>query len=277
MTHKVDTARKLLADGYLLLRVDEATWSAIDAAADAAYRFFRRPMAEKGMSVLPEDCGYRPTGIEYSQDPNRPDPIESFTASMRTVRDAARLPIVAARILHEHLLEVFGVFAPLAEALTTRVADAVADSGALASFHGAFDRWSCVQVNYSRPAETVEGCIHEPHEDGHLWTFAHATAPGLEVATASGDFLAITTGAREVIVMPGEVAHLLSGGCVRPLYHRVRPDRRHGERLAVLFFADMAPALCQPWLRNDVNAGIAIGARVRSNATRFGLSGFTPE
>jgi len=77
-----------------------------------------------------------------------------------------------------------------------------------------------------------------------------------------------------MIVMAGEIAHLLTGGAVEPLYHCVRPARDVPERLALLYFADLDPSLCEPWVRNAFNRDAAIGERVLTNPTRFGLRGF---
>jgi isopenicillin N synthase-like dioxygenase len=279
MTHSIppDAATSLLADGYLRLPVGEGTGLAIEAAVDAAYAFFRLPATEKISNTLCEDCGYRQTGIEYSQSADRPDPIESFTGSERTRAAAKQLRTAQARLLHDRLLTVFGTLEVLAEALTQQLVNALVGSSHSLALNGAFRRWSCVQANYSRPADTAVDCIHELHEDGHLWTMGYATGPGLEIATPTAGFEPVTTSPREVLVMPGDIARLLSGGHVRPLYHRVRPDRRYRERLALLFFADLAPALCRPWLSNEVNAGIDVGARVHTNAARFGLAGFSNE
>jgi isopenicillin N synthase-like dioxygenase len=126
-------------------------------------------------------------------------------------------------------------------------------------------------LNYSRPAEVTTPYINEAHEDGAFLTVAYANAPGLELRTADGDFVPTTNGQDNVLILPGEIAWLLSGGSVRPLYHRVRPDARFHERMTLLFFGDIDPGLCQPWVLNEVNKGVDIGARVLRNPTRFGL------
>jgi hypothetical protein len=47
--------------------------------------------------------------------------------------------------------------------------------------------------------------------------------------------------------------------------------------MALLFFADIDPALCKPWIENETNLGVDIGARVLTNALRFGLKPYQPE
>ena len=77
--------------------------------------------------------------------------------------------------------------------------------------------------------------------------------------------------------MPGEILWLLSGGQIRPLYHRVRREPGCSERLALLLFGDINPRLCWPWVHTDINEGVDIGARVLTNSNRFGLGGFPLE
>jgi hypothetical protein len=78
-----------------------------------------------------------------------------------------------------------------------------------------------------------------------------------------------------MLIMPGEIAWLLSAGEIQPLWHRVVPNHRIAERIAILFFADIDPQLCQPWVRGDVNTGVNIGERVLNNGERFGLAKYT--
>jgi isopenicillin N synthase-like dioxygenase len=76
----------------------------------------------------------------------------------------------------------------------------------------------------------------------------------------------------ELLVVSGEILWLLSGGRIRPIHHQVRPVAFRQERMSVLFFADLHPSLCQPWVVNQTNYHIDIGERVLKNATRFGLT-----
>jgi isopenicillin N synthase-like dioxygenase len=77
--------------------------------------------------------------------------------------------------------------------------------------------------------------------------------------------------------MPGDIAYLLSGGRIRPLYHRVQTDINFEERMALLFFADVSPELCDPWVINEVNRNVNIGDRVLNNSQRFGVQAFKAE
>jgi isopenicillin N synthase-like dioxygenase len=130
-------------------------------------------------------------------------------------------------------------------------------------------------LNYSRPAEVALPFINEPHEDGALVTIAYASGPGLEMQMPNNDFMPITNDPWNVPVIPGEIAWLLSGGHIRPVYHRVRPEPHYSERIALLFFGDINPRLCEPWIQNEINRNIDIGDRVLKNPKRYGLEEWT--
>ncbi len=240
---------------------------------DAALEFFRAPAAEKEASQLPEDCGYRPTGVEYSRTRERPDRIESFTAGYRSIEFARGLSTKRASVLHARMIEVIGVLASVAETITVKASRALTGVDH-SELHGGFANWSRLQVNYSRPVDVAEGFINEFHEDGNLLTVACANSPGLEIKLPTGEFVPMTALPPQILVMPGEIAWLLSGGAIAPLYHHVRSVPGVLERTSLLLFYDVDPDLCQPWICNDVNAGVDIGARVIASDKRFGLKGW---
>lgn len=272
-----DAIARLRVDGFFLLRLPEASSSALAAAIDAAFAFFRMSNTQKLGNSLPEGCGYRPMGTEYSASPDLLDLMESFTANVRTQADAAALPSPIGRLLHERAITVTQVLEPIAEAFATKLARVSSGDQNLGDFKGAFHRRSFVQFNYAQPSVATAEFINEAHEDGTLMTIGCATARGLEIRSRAGDFVPLTVALPDVIVMPAEIAALLSGGYVQPLYHRVRQHPDCPERLALLFNGDIEPRLCTAWVRNELNANVDIGARVLTNSHRFGIPGFCPE
>jgi isopenicillin N synthase-like dioxygenase len=272
-----DAVDRFIADGFLRIPITKNAYEAVASTFKTAYPFFRASSEEKNLNRLPEDGGYRPFGVEYSQSPDSPDHVESFTTSDRTRTITSKLPTESAQILHQHMLVAFGALESIAETLTIRLAEAISGRLYTEKLRGGFRRWSRLQLNYSRPADTTAAYINEAHEDGVLMTVACATGPGLEFQTTDGNFKPVTTSSGEVLAMPGEITWLLSGGLIRPLYHRVRPVAKYQERLALLFLGDIYPSLCEPWVTNEVNANIDIGARVLTSATRFGLQSFALE
>ena len=87
----------------------------------------------------------------------------------------------------------------------------------------------------------AESEIHECHEDGDFFTIATASGPGLQLEPPNSSVVSGPSTFDEVIVMPGEILHLMSGGEIRPMYHRVLSIPGIEERVAVMFFGD-APA-----------------------------------
>lgn len=271
-----DAASQLRGTGYLLLSLPAPHRNAVQRVFTAAKTFFHLSVEEKLASRLPQECGYRPSGIEYSQSVDRPDQVESFTVSPRSLAHAARLPSTSAIALHQRMIVAFDMLESVAEAVVAKVAETIGE-GAPANLGGGLRLWSRLQVNYSRPSAVTAPFINELHEDGALVTLACANAAGLEVRTPAGHLEPITAAAPEILVMPGEIAWLMSGGKIPPLFHQVRPIVSVKERLSLLFFGDLDPTKCVPWLRNEVNDHIDIPARVRASVTRFGLSGFDSE
>jgi len=260
--------------GFLELTLSPATRELIAQIYDLGRAFFRLPLDQKLRdSLQPTEFGYRPVGVEYSQSPDRSDPMESFSTSIRTRELSERLRSDEAILLQRHLIEVIEPLEGIAEGLLSTIAETL--GGALVL--GSCRRWSSIQLNYSRPSRVTGPFIHERHEDGHALTLATATGPGLELEREDGSYLQTDSHSDRIIVMPGDILWLLSGGRIRPLYHRVISSLGLDERMALLFFADPDPTSCSPWISTDTNAGIDIGARVLTNGERYGLAGFEPD
>jgi isopenicillin N synthase-like dioxygenase len=269
----LDAASSLLRDGFALLQADQSIAGTLSSVFSSGYEFFRLPLEDKTRNTLPEDAGYRPFGAEYSKSSDSPDRIETFTASDRSRRLADALPALSARRLHNLMMQAADGIEPIAEALVASLAHTV--RGQVTPIQrGALRRWSRVQLNYSQPMVSPNALINDEHEDGVLLTFAVSTGPGMELRDRSAAFVPIATSPSRVLVMPGEIAWLLSGGALQPQFHRVLADPACAEREALLYFVDLDPSQCTPWVANAINDGIDIGERVIRSAHRFGLKGF---
>ena len=265
---------RIRAEGYLKIRLSESASAAVIAAIESAHVFFRLPHQEKLMNCLPDECGFMPMGIEYSASPAVPDAMETFRASIRTEEAAQKLKSLAARRLHRAAMAAAPHLEAIAEEFAVQLASAL--NGDPSNVRGAFHRWSEVQLNHALPHGSAE-FINEAHEDGTFVTIACATDPGLEIQNAAGEFIPVAVAPPDIIVMPAEIATLMSGGHVLPVYHRVRRNAGFRERLTLLFNGDIDPAACVPWVRNEFNAGIDVGSRVLTNAGRFGITPFRLE
>jgi isopenicillin N synthase-like dioxygenase len=267
----------LRVDGFFLLKISEDIQEKLRATFDAGYSFFHTTLEEKLLYRFPEEMGYRPFGIEYSQTPTYPDQVESFTVSRRVPTPISELHSRTVRVLCERMLATFDEIELIAETVTIELATAISHRPVIEQMRGTFRRWSRLQLNYSRPSKVALPFINEPHEDGDFITISCSNAPGLEVQMTNNEFTPITTVPGEVLLLPGEIAWLLSGGQIRPAFHRVRPHHHYSERMALLFFGDIDPHHCQPWVENELNQHVDIGARILTSVNRFGLKGFSTE
>jgi isopenicillin N synthase-like dioxygenase len=270
----VEDAQKLLRDGYLIATVDSVVAAEIQSVLASGRRFFALPEAAKLLNRMEFDCGYRPGGIEFSKSSSCPDSVESFSASARTCEADLQLGSSPALDLHMNMTALFKHLEKIAESLTTGCARLFSPRALPHSFEGKFNQWSQLQINSALPTDGTE-FTNEQHEDGHLLTIACATAAGLEISHPIGCFVPLHIAPPKVIVMPGQAIALMSGGAIKPLYHRVRRVIDHERRMSVMFFADIAPDDCLPWIRNTFNEGTDIGEHVLTNSARFGLGGFS--
>jgi len=71
-----DALHNLRERGSLILSLTGAESATLTAAIEAGRLFFQEPLEAKMASALPEECGYRAFGIEYSQTAQHPDQIE---------------------------------------------------------------------------------------------------------------------------------------------------------------------------------------------------------
>lgn len=235
--------------------------------------FFQQSDAEKNKCRFEQEMGYRPFGVEYSVSPLYPDLIESFSVSKRVPISANQFTSTRSKRLYGEMISLFERFEAFTENLVIDLANLLGGTGA--KMRGALSLWSRLQLNYAAPSDLDGMLINELHEDGTLFSITCATQPGLELQIAPDEFVPAFTRSGEVIVMPGEIAWLLSGGLIPRAFHRVQRQTENKERLALIFFADLDPNVCEPWISNEINKEINIGERVILNVQRFGLTGFT--
>jgi len=273
----VPPVEQLIHQGCALIELGQPEADAISEVASAAPSFFRLSHAEKAKCGLGPAAGYRPYGIEYSNSPERPDEMETFSTTAASASHSSGLPAGCARDFHDRTAVAFGLLEPLAERLVVALAENLTRRSWMEALRGALQSWSCLQVNHSRPSKARSEFINEIHEDGHFLTLAYATAEGLELAQADGGFKSVRTAPNQMVIMLGGIASLMTNGRLRPLYHRVRSVPTCKERVSILFFADLAPNLCQPWISGEINRTVDIAANVRANPARFGLQGHGTE
>jgi isopenicillin N synthase-like dioxygenase len=261
-------------DGYLVLTPSTKAQSAIAAVIAEGWSFFRQPAETKLLHAraAPYD-GYKDIGYSYSTDPQRPDLAQSYC-----VKPIGASGAPAAKHAHGDLGECMLVCAGLLDDIATSLASRLAryfgkeQSNAIPF---CCRQGSHLQLNFYSPHTSTREHLQDAHEDGTFVTLATATAPGLEIQTKDGAFVAPDIAPGEVLCMPGNIMNLLTGGRIPPLFHRVRRSVRPLERLSLMYFASPDPnpgCAIEPWVRNATNATVDIMARVVSNPTRYGLA-----
>jgi isopenicillin N synthase-like dioxygenase len=130
---------------------------------------------------------------------------------------------------------------------------------------------SYLQINYYEPAQHSRDMLQDGHEDGHLLTLVTATAPGLEIETADG-YRPAELAEDEMLIMPGSLLTLMTGGQIPPLYHRVRNSFRKEPRYSMMYFVNPeSDQVLEPWVSNETNAGIDIIEEANKLPLKFGL------
>jgi isopenicillin N synthase-like dioxygenase len=257
-------ASDIIDQGYAVVKLSEFDAQNLQSAIATANRFFRRPLEEKiGHGSTDHNYGYRPFGIEYSLTPDRPDMNECFTVW------SSRLDLIPQA---DQISDVTNSFlawrdslAPLVQAILDEVAKAFSAGGA-----PEFEKASYLQMNYCLPTPAERDLLQDKHEDGHMVTVLHATAPGLEIYV-NDEVKPMLPAADEIVIMPGSVLTALSGGKIPPLYHQVR---NHGldDRQSIMYFVN--PEVDAPlysWIDAPDGSRADIREHVQNAPTMFGL------
>jgi isopenicillin N synthase-like dioxygenase len=270
VTVAIDPVRQASQDildrGYAVVKLGDVDAANLHNAIDTAVRFFERPLDEKKRHGSSDhNYGYRPFGIEYSISPDRPDMNECFTVW------SSRLDLIPNASDIDDLTNSFlswrDSLAPLVKAILDEVARNFGVDDA-----PEFEKASYLQINYCLPAPPERDLLQDKHEDGHMVTVLHATAPGLEIYV-NDDVQPMLPGPDEVVIMPGSVLTALSGGKIEPLYHQVRNHGLPaGERQSIMYFVN--PEIDEPlfgWIDSPDGERADIREHVQNAPSMFGL------
>jgi isopenicillin N synthase-like dioxygenase len=257
-------AADILDQGYAVVKLSDTDAGNLRNAIATANRFFRRPLDEKiAHGSTDHNYGYRPFGIEYSVTPDRPDMNECFTlwsSRLDLIPNAADISDVT-----ESFLAWRDSLAPLVGAILDEVAKSFYSGQA-----PEFEKASYLQMNYCLPTPAERDLLQDKHEDGHMVTVLHATAPGLEIYV-NDEVRPMLPDTDEIVIMPGSVLTALSGGKIPPLYHQVR---NHGldDRQSLMYFVN--PEVDAPlfsWIDTPDGKREDIREHVQNAPTMFGL------
>ncbi len=256
----------LITRGHAKIRIGRDIQRQITHTFDIARGFFARPLPEKRSFALPAYVeGYRDIGLEYSMRPDRPDLTESFSLWNRNRGHTESW--IAECALHAEMRRTIDALTPPIDAL----------------FQSMADRWlpgadgprvkkaSYLQINYYEPAEHNRDMLQDGHEDGHFITLVTATQPGLEIDTGNG-YVPAEVAPDEMLIMPGSLLTLMTGGKIPPLFHRVKNSFRKEPRYSMMYFVNpQSDQALEPWIRNETNKGIDIIEEANKLPQKFGL------
>jgi len=227
-------ASSLLHHGYALIRVSAGTLAVLDEIFESAAGFFSLSPEEKVRFERPDILeGYRRYGAEHSGPEDRPDLNETFSLVLRNMarEDIARWKEV--NPLHRALRAAASHYSALVDGVLDEIRREFNPRGdriASADF-------SYFQLNHYRPRVETRDFLQDAHEDGHLLTVVTSRQPGLE-AEIGGRFEPINFARNEVLVMPGSILTLMTGGRIKPLPHRVRNVRSVATRASLMYFCN---------------------------------------
>jgi isopenicillin N synthase-like dioxygenase len=256
----------LVTHGHAKIAIGRETRRQITRTFDISRGFFARPLPEKRSFALPAFVeGYRDIGLEYSMLPDRPDLTESFSVWNRN--RARTEEWVTTCDLHAEMRRTI-------DALTDPIDElfrAMADRWASGTEVPRVKRASYLQINYYEPARHSREMLQDGHEDGHLLTLVTATGPGLEIDAGDG-YRRAEVAEDEMLIMPGSLLTLMTGGQIPPLYHRVKNSFRKEPRTSMMYFVNPeSDQVLEPWIANETNAGVDIIEQANALPNKFGL------
>src|SRR5262245_5462524 len=230
----VDGIDELFQRGCATYTLPTADRLLLSQTLTAAYDFFQLDEDTKRRDYLPGlHLGYRFSGIEYSATPDRPDLNDSLNIS-----SGWRQTVPATSAAMSFYVAADRLLAAL-DRSAQRILEDVARRypGEHPAPETADHSW--LQVNYYRTFSTMRDVLQDKHEDGHLLTLWHSRTPGLEIFPGGGDAGSpITVEEGEMLVMPGALLTMLTGGDVAPLHHQVVRTPVSDERMALMYFVN---------------------------------------
>ena len=263
-----DAARELLRRGSALVRIDPEMVDLLDAIFDSARDFFALDPSEKlryeRLEILE---GYRRHGAERSGSRNQPDLNATFSLALKNMarEDIARWS--KSNPLHRALRAAAPRYAALVDGVLEEIRLEINARGDRVSA----EELSYFQLNYYRPRAETRALLQEAHEDGHLLTVVTSRQPGLE-AQIDGRFQPVNFARDEILLMPGSILTLMTGGRVKPLPHRVRNLHGVATRASLMFFAN-TPVTDAPraWAAAADGSMPDIGRATAESSKLFGL------
>ena len=259
-----DVLAQLREQGYALFGLDEKESAHLAAVFEGMMAFFAQDATAKARHGVPNrSTGYRPHAYAHAGDPDRPDHNDSYLYWGRE----RKLPGHHEEI--KTLLDALEDYRRVAARVTGTVVEALRAHYRYP--HGLpFEGGSVLQVN-SFGTPTDDELLQQPHEDAVFLTVIWTSAPGLE-GVRDGRVQPFAFGPDQVMVMPGSLMTVMTGGEIPPYFHQVRNLGTVG-RKSVMYFASPDPSWAiEPFVANATNRDADIRQLVIANPQTFGLA-----
>ncbi|MEM5583396.1 2OG-Fe(II) oxygenase family protein [Roseibium sp. AS2] len=261
-------ARELISKGHAKIRLNAEDVDTLLSVFGSADRFFNQDKAEKAAFRFKSDVeGYREIGAEFSISEDRPDLNEAYGVVLGNIPSTQARGWATGNVLFKSLLDVSKVYQPTINALFEALRQEINPDGAVLEVGDT----SYLQVNYYRPSAETRDFLQDHHEDGHLLTVVKALEPGLEIRP-DDRFEPVVLERNEILLMPGSLLSIMTGGEIPALWHRVRNTNAQQNRASMMFFVNPclkeAPA---PWKSGPSGQDTDLAAACVERSVAFGL------
>jgi len=261
-------ARDLIENGYAKIRLTPGEVKTVLSVFGSADRFFAGSKKEKGQYRFKSDVeGYREIGAEFSVSEDRPDLNEAYGLVLGNIAATTGHGWAETNALYKSLLEVSRFYEPKINALFEALRQELNPEGARLDV----GETSYLQVNYYRPSTETRDFLQDHHEDGHLLTVVKALEPGLEIRPGD-QFEPVLLKEDEILLMPGSLLSIMTGGDIPALWHRVRNTHSQHNRASMMFFVN--PDLQnppRPWKTDVSQASADLASACVERSVAFGL------
>jgi isopenicillin N synthase-like dioxygenase len=260
-----DLLGRIREQGYALVRLEAGEARSLAAVHRGVMEFFAQsPSAKARHSVANRGSGYRPYAYAHAGDPARPDHNDSYLYWGRE----RRLPENHEEI--EPLLDALEAYRLVAARITRGLVEQLRTHYGYAD-ELPFERASVLQIN-SFGTPTDEELLQQPHEDAVFLTVIWTSAEGLEGVGEGGATVPFTFAPDEVMIMPGGLMTVMTGGQIPSFHHQVRNHGTLGRKSVMYFVSPDPTGPIEPFLRNASNRDADIRALVIDNPQSFGLA-----
>ncbi len=259
---------QLVETGYIKIKVNKEIISCMGKIFASGEVFFHLDKSVKKKNAAPHLCdeGWTDLGYEYNVDRDRPDLAEGFWVAPKYVDQTKHIYKEALDLMYA--MQKYSIMInEITRSMTREIIRYFNLPSSLAKdFH--FEHDSECELLYYRPAEHDRDLLQDPHEDGLFLSFLRSTAPGLQILI-NNQYEDVNLQEDEILVISGEILTLLTGGKIKPLFHRVVRYENYIERFTLVYFTfpDLIEgSVMPPWIQSNENKDIDILEKVRENA-----------